>query len=49
MEPEEEAAPTSSFPNNIMNRYYDIFPNARPIAILRAQMTQRKKNHKKKR
>jgi len=26
---EEESLPYSS--NNIMNRYYDIFPNARPI------------------
>ena len=30
-EPEEEESPISSSPNNIMNRYYHIFPNARPI------------------
>ena len=28
---EEEESPTSSYSNNIMNRYYDIFPNVRPI------------------
>jgi len=43
MECEEGEPPTSSYSDNIMNSFYDIFPNARPITTPHVTDDQEKK------